>query len=84
MNFTLTVLGTASAKPTAGRHQSAQVLSVRGRSFLVDCGEGAALSISFELVAQRFGAPRARVVESDGFAFDHAQLIADAYLKVGL
>ena len=50
----------------------------------VDCGEGAALSISFELVAQRFGAPRARVVESDGFAFDHAQLIADAYLKVGL
>ena len=41
MNFTLTVLGTASAKPTAGRHQSAQVLSVRGRSFLVDCGEGA-------------------------------------------
>ena len=39
MNFTLTVLGTASAKPTAGRHQSAQVLSVRGRSFLIDCGE---------------------------------------------
>ena len=36
----MTVLGTASAKPTAGRHQSAQVLSVRGRSFLVDCGEG--------------------------------------------
>lgn len=41
MNFTLTVLGTASAKPAAGRHQSAQVLSVRGRSFLIDCGEGA-------------------------------------------
>lgn len=40
MNFTLTVLGTASAKPAAGRHQSAQVLSVRGRSFLIDCGEG--------------------------------------------
>ena len=40
MNFSLTVLGPASAKPTAGRHQSAQVLSVRGRSFLVDCGEG--------------------------------------------
>lgn len=39
MNFTLTVLGTASAKPTAGRHQSAQVLTVRGRSFLIDCGE---------------------------------------------
>ena len=40
MNFTLTVLGTASAKPTAGRNQSAQVLSVHGRFFLVDCGEG--------------------------------------------
>ena len=40
MNFTLTVLGTASAKPAAGRHQSAQVLSVRGRFFLIDCGEG--------------------------------------------
>ena len=41
MNFTLTVLGTASAMPMAGRYQSAQVLSVHGRSFLIDCGEGA-------------------------------------------
>lgn len=40
MDFTLTVLGTASAKPTAGRQQSAQVLTVHGRSFLIDCGEG--------------------------------------------
>ena len=40
MDFTLTVLGTASAKPIPGRNQSAQVLSVRGRSFLIDCGEG--------------------------------------------
>lgn len=40
MEFSLTVLGTASAKPFAGRNQSAQVLSVRGRSFLIDCGEG--------------------------------------------
>jgi Metal-dependent hydrolases of the beta-lactamase superfamily III len=40
MDFTLTVLGTASAKPTAGRNQSAQVLTVHGRSFLIDCGEG--------------------------------------------
>lgn len=39
MDFTLTVLGTASAKPIPGRNQSAQVLSVRGRSFLIDCGE---------------------------------------------
>ena len=40
MDFTLTVLGTASAKPTTGRYQSAQVLTVHGRSFLIDCGEG--------------------------------------------
>ena len=39
MNFTLRVLGTASAKPVPDRHQSAQVLSVRGRFFLIDCGE---------------------------------------------
>ena len=41
MNFTLNVLGTASAKPTSSRNPSAQVLDVRGRLFLVDCGEGA-------------------------------------------
>ncbi len=40
MNFTLNVLGTASAKPTANRNPSAQVLEVRGRFFLTDCGEG--------------------------------------------
>lgn len=40
MDFTLTVLGTASAKPSTARYQSAQVLSVHGRSFLIDCGEG--------------------------------------------
>ena len=39
MNFTLRVLGTASAKPVPDRHQSAQVLSVHGRFFLIDCGE---------------------------------------------
>lgn len=40
MDFTLTVLGTASAMPVTGRYQSAQVLSVHGRFFLIDCGEG--------------------------------------------
>jgi len=39
MNFTLRVLGTASAKPVPDRFQSAQVLSVHGRLFLIDCGE---------------------------------------------
>lgn len=40
MDFTLTVLGSASAKPAPGRFQSAQVLCVHGRFFLIDCGEG--------------------------------------------
>ena len=40
MNFTLNILGTASALPTVNRYPSAQVLDVRGRLFLIDCGEG--------------------------------------------
>lgn len=40
MNFTLHILGSASAKPIMERYQSAQVLSVHGRLFLIDCGEG--------------------------------------------
>ena len=40
MNFTLNILGTASALPTMKRYPSAQVLDVRGRLFLFDCGEG--------------------------------------------
>ena len=39
MDFTLRVLGTASAMPVPDRIQSAQALSVHGRSFLIDCGE---------------------------------------------
>ncbi len=41
MNFTLNVLGTASALPTTERYHSAQVLDVRGRLFMIDWGEGA-------------------------------------------
>ena len=40
MNFTLNILGTASALPTVNRYPSAQVLDIRGRLFLIDCGEG--------------------------------------------
>lgn len=46
MNFTLNVLGTASAKPTANRFSSAQVLDIRGRLILIDCGEGAQMRIA--------------------------------------
>ena len=40
MNFTIQTLGTASAMPISDRNPSAQVLSVHGRLFLIDCGEG--------------------------------------------
>lgn len=40
MEFKLYVLGTASALPVKQRFPSAYVLSVRGRLFLIDCGEG--------------------------------------------
>ena len=45
MNFTLNVLGTASALPTAERYPSAQVLDVRGRLFMIDCGEAAQMRL---------------------------------------
>lgn len=40
MDLTLTIMGTASAMPISDRNPSAQVLSVHGRLFLIDCGEG--------------------------------------------
>ena len=40
MNFTPTILGSASALPFSDRNPSAQALSVHGRLFLTDCGEG--------------------------------------------
>ncbi|MCQ2181638.1 MAG: ribonuclease Z [Bacteroidales bacterium] len=40
MNFSLKILGTASAMPFSDRNPSAQALSVHGRLFLIDCGEG--------------------------------------------
>ncbi len=40
MEFRLTILGSASALPFSDRNPSAQALSVHGRLFLIDCGEG--------------------------------------------
>ncbi len=45
MTFKLNILGTASALPTTSRYPSAQVLEVRGRFFLIDCGEGAQMQM---------------------------------------
>jgi ribonuclease Z len=40
MPFELTILGSSSATPTYNRHPTAQVLNIRERFFLIDCGEG--------------------------------------------
>ena len=45
MEFSFTVLGTASALPTSNRYPSAHVLTVHGRLFLIDCGEGAQMQM---------------------------------------
>ncbi len=41
MDFYLTTLGVASARPTSNRYPSAHLLTVGGRLFLLDCGEAA-------------------------------------------
>lgn len=38
--FTVTTLGTGAALPARGRYPSAQLVTLRGHSYLVDCGEG--------------------------------------------
>lgn len=40
MGFNVTILGSSSAKPTATRHPSAQVVNVHEQHYLVDAGEG--------------------------------------------
>ena len=40
MTFKVTILGSGSAQPVAGKHHSAHVLNVHEQFFLVDCGEG--------------------------------------------
>ncbi len=40
MSFTVTILGSSSAKPTINRHPSAQVINIHEQYYLVDAGEG--------------------------------------------
>lgn len=46
MDFSLTTMGTASARPVANKYPSAHVLKIHGRLFLIDCGEGTQLQLS--------------------------------------
>jgi len=45
MNFSVTVLGTASAIPNSKRNPSSQLINIHERYFLVDCGEGTQIQI---------------------------------------
>lgn len=45
MEFSLTVLGSSSALPTATRHPSAHVLNVNDKYYLIDCGEGTQMQL---------------------------------------
>ncbi|MBE6181716.1 MAG: ribonuclease Z [Rikenellaceae bacterium] len=40
MSFRVTILGSASARPTGNRHPSAQVVNIHEQYYLVDAGEG--------------------------------------------
>ncbi len=40
MSFTITILGSSSAKPTAGRHPSSQIVNIHEQYYMVDAGEG--------------------------------------------
>jgi ribonuclease Z len=51
----VTILGTSSATPTLDRHPSSQHLSINGKSYLIDCGEGAQIQM------HRFGVRAARI-----------------------
>lgn len=45
LKFSLTVLGSNSALPKSDRFPSAQVLNVREKLFLIDCGEGTQMQL---------------------------------------
>lgn len=45
MKFEVTILGCSSATPIYNRHPTAQVLNVRERLFLIDCGEGTQMQL---------------------------------------
>ncbi len=40
MSFSITILGSSSAKPTVGRHHSSQIVNLCEQYYLVDAGEG--------------------------------------------
>lgn len=45
MSFELTILGSSSATPNYNRHPSSQLINLRERYFLIDCGEGTLMQL---------------------------------------
>lgn len=43
--FSITILGSSSATPTSNRNPTSQLLTHREKCFLIDCGEGAQVSL---------------------------------------
>lgn len=59
MSFSVTILGSSSAIPTPQRNTSAQVVSLDGNLYLIDCGEGTQIqmkkfNIRFQKIRQIF------------------------------
>lgn len=67
MSFSVTILGSASAKPTAGRHPSAQLVDVHEQFYLVDAGEG----VQQQLFRYGFNPLRLRAVFLSHLHGDH-------------
>ncbi len=55
MSLSITVLGSSSALPTSKRFPTAQVLKIRERFFLIDCGEGTQIQM------RRYNLPFSRI-----------------------
>jgi ribonuclease Z len=51
MKFSLTILGSGAAVPTKKRNPTSQLLNIRNKLILIDCGEGTQLQLT------RFGIP---------------------------
>ena len=50
MSFKVTILGSASAKPTIPRHPSAQVINIHEQYYLMDAGEGGGYAVEDDLL----------------------------------
>jgi ribonuclease BN (tRNA processing enzyme) len=55
--FAVTILGNNSAVPAFDRHPTSQVVTLNGRNYLVDCGEGTQI----QLINYRSGDPRSGI-----------------------